>query len=86
MMSSQSITVPAEHTVVSKERQSGSYHLSAYYLAKLLSELPLVLLLPTLFFSVTYWCGGFNNWFSFLGSWFVILINAIVAQVGLTCT
>lgn len=73
--------VPAEHNVISKERRSGSYHLSAYYLAKLFSELPLVIILPSIFYIITYWCGGFNGWTSFFAIWFVVLINSIVAQV-----
>lgn len=68
--------------MISKERRSGSYHLSAYYLAKLLSELPLVLLLPSLFFIITYWCGGFNGFASFFGIWLVVTINSVVAQVS----
>lgn len=73
--------VPAEHNVITKERRSGAYHLSAYYLAKLLSELPLVLILPSIFYVITYWAGGFNGWIPFFAIWFVILINALVAQV-----
>lgn len=74
------LSLPAEHNVISKERRSGSYHLSAYYLAKLFSELPLVIILPSIFYIITYWCGGFNGWTSFFAIWFVVLINSIVAQ------
>ena len=76
-------SVPAEHVVITKERRSGSYHLSAYYLAKTLSELPLVIILPSIFHIVTYWCIGLNGLSPFFATWFVILVNAIVSQVCL---
>lgn len=70
--------VPAEHMVISKERRSGSYHLSAYYLAKGLS---LVILFPSLYYVISYWCSGINGWTSFFGMWFIILVNSLVSQV-----
>lgn len=74
--------MPAEHVVISKERRSGSYHLSAYYMAKTISELPLLVTLPTLFIIITYWIAGFNSAASFFGVWLVLLVNSVVAQVG----
>lgn len=73
--------MPAEHAVISKERRSGSYHLSAYYLAKGLSELPLALVLPSIFLVITYWCTGLNGWASFFGILLILLLTSVVAQV-----
>ena len=67
--------------MISKERRSGCYHLSAYYLAKGVSELPLVLLLPSFLHIIAYWCSGINGWTSFFVIWFVILENSVVSQV-----
>ncbi len=70
--------------MIRKERASGSYHLSAYYMAKTLSELPLVLALPSFYFLVVYWASGVNtvNASAFFGSWFILLLNSLTAQVG----
>jgi len=75
-------TVPSEHVVISKERATGTYHLSAYYLAKTLSELPLLLLLPSIFIIPVYWAAGLNGPASFFGTWFILLTNCFVAQVS----
>lgn len=43
-----------ERIVLLKERNMGSYHLSAYYLSKILASLPMRLLLPFLYLVVSY--------------------------------
>nr|XP_039271190.1 ABC transporter G family member 9-like [Styela clava] len=74
---------PSERTVINKERMAGSYRLSAYYLAKLASELPLTLMLPTIYTTITYWMAGLNGlnhpW-TFFGYLVVILTQALAAQ------
>ena len=75
--------VPAERVVINKERASGSYHLSAYYLAKTLSELPLVLILPSIHVVIVYWAAGLNGWASFFGTWFFILLGGFLTQVSI---
>ena len=57
------------------------YHLSAYYLAKTVSELPLVILQPTFYLVITYWIVGLNGVASFFGTLFIVITNSIVAQV-----
>ena len=74
--------VPSEHAVISKERRSGVYHLSAYYLAKTVSELPLVLLQPSLYLLISYWIVGLNGPAGFCGTWFILVTSSIVAQVN----
>ena len=43
-----------ERTILLKERSAGTYRLSAYFLAKTLSEMPVKLFLPFLFLAISY--------------------------------
>ena len=76
-----STTVPAERVVINRERSNGAYRLSAYYLAKTLSELPLILVRPSIFIIITYWTVGMNGLASFFGFWFFILHMSFLTQV-----
>ena len=67
--------------MVNKERAAGYYRLSAYYLAKLFSELPLVIFMPTLFLTIVYWMAGLNRSEAFLLSLLLLLLTAIAGQV-----
>lgn len=74
--------VPPERVVVDKERSSGTYRLSAYYLAKMFSELPLLIIFPTLHITVWYWMGGLNGFVgAFFVQWVILISNALVGQV-----
>ena len=44
--------------MINKERLSGTYRLSAYYLSKTISEIPVALVHPTLHLSLTYFLVG----------------------------
>jgi len=50
--------MPAEGPVLHKERSSGAYRLSAFYVAKTTVETPIELLYPTIYTIVAYWMAG----------------------------
>jgi hypothetical protein len=75
------LSFPFERTVIEKERASGSYRLSAYFVAKSLAEAPLKLVLPTLFLIIAYWMARINNHFGiFLGILIFQLLTILVAE------
>jgi hypothetical protein len=43
----------AEHKMMTKERASGMYRLSAFYLARSASDIPADLTIPTIFIAIT---------------------------------
>lgn len=68
-----------------KERASGMYRLSAYFLARIVSDLPLELILPTMFVTVVYWMSGLKTTASgFFLTLLVVLYNVFVSQVCLS--
>lgn len=52
---------PLERSIIFKERSSGAYHLSAYFMAKTVSEAPARLVLPLVYMITSYWLSGMNN-------------------------
>ncbi|KAF3647225.1 ABC transporter G family member 21 [Capsicum annuum] len=78
-------TFPQERMMLEKERSSGMYRLSTYFMARTVGDLPMELILPTIFTIVTYWMAGLKpsagNFFSTL---LCVLYNVLVSQgVGL---
>ncbi|XP_067915922.1 uncharacterized protein [Heterodontus francisci] len=77
-------TFPLERPIINKERLSGCYCLSAYYLAKMTSELPLTIIQPIVSMTIAFWMGGLNG----VGAYFVdlgmIMLSSVTAQsIGL---
>lgn len=74
-------TFPQERTMLLKERSSGMYRLSSYFLAKTIGDLPLELALPTAFVFIIYWMGGLKaDPITFIVSLLVVLYNVLVSQ------
>lgn len=53
-------TLPSEKPVLSKERASGAYRLSAYFLGKSIVEVPLDMIFPFFFSVYVYWMLNLN--------------------------
>jgi ABC-type multidrug transport system ATPase subunit len=51
---------PEERRIIFKERDSGCYHLSAYFIARTTSEAPARLSLPCLYLVISYWLANIN--------------------------
>ncbi|KAK1556234.1 hypothetical protein Q3G72_001069 [Acer saccharum] len=74
-------TFPRERLMLEKERSSGMYRLSSYFMARTTADLPMELALPIVFVTITYWMGGLKptsvNFFQTLS---IVLYTALVAQ------
>lgn len=76
---------PLERAIIFKERSSGSYHLSAYFMAKTTSEAPARLALPAIYMVISYWMSGVNNNFGvFVASTLCSLLSVLAGEsIGL---
>jgi len=84
---------PKEYKIVSRERASKSYHISAYYIAKAIAEVPFNFLGPLLFGVLVYWIVGLHptavHFFRFiliieLETFLSIAIGMIISAVAKT--
>ncbi|KAL7092326.1 hypothetical protein ACP275_12G159300 [Erythranthe tilingii] len=76
-------TFPQERAMLSKERAADMYRLSAYFVARTTSDLPLDLILPVLFLVVVYFMAGLRM---NVGSFFLTVLTVflcIIAAQGL---
>ena len=74
--------VGPERGVVHKERASGLYRLSAYYFAKMTTELPMVFIYPVIFHVVIYFaCNLTLTPENFFGSMLILWVTCLISQV-----
>ncbi|PON79412.1 ABC transporter-like [Parasponia andersonii] len=72
---------PQERPMLIKERSSGMYRLSSYFFARMAGDLPMELVLPTVFVTVTYWMGGLRpSLITFVLTLLIVLFNVLVSQ------
>ncbi|CAL9110418.1 unnamed protein product [Musa acuminata var. zebrina] len=74
-------TFPKEREILAKERSVGMYKLSAYFIARTTSDLPLDLTLPIVFLLIVYFMAGLRSDFTtFLESLLTIFLIIVAAQ------
>lgn len=72
---------PQERTVILKERASGSYRLSAYFMAKTTADAPVRIVLPLLYMIVSFWMAGFDKRFTvFIGTIACTLLSVVAGE------
>lgn len=72
---------PNERDVIFKERASGSYRLSAYFVAKTLSEAPTRMALPIIYMIISYWMANVNpKFWIFLASTCCTLLSVMAGE------
>ncbi|CAH8354978.1 unnamed protein product [Eruca vesicaria subsp. sativa] len=76
----QIFTFPQERKMLEKERSSGMYRLSSYFMSRVVGDLPMELILPTIFLIITYWMAGLSpkpaNFFLTL---LILLVHVLVS-------
>ena len=74
-------TFPSEFRTMLKERASGMYRLSAFYLARISADIPLDCFYPTIFVLIVYWFGGLRATpTAFFSNYFTVILLLLVAQ------
>ena len=69
--------------MLAKERASDLYRLSAYFLARTLGDLPLDLVMPTIFVLIVYFMTNmYLSAAAFFLTLFTVYLNVITSQVG----
>lgn len=75
-------TFPQERAMLNKERAVDMYKLSAYFLARTTSDLPLDLFLPVIFMVIVYFMAGLKATAThFFLSMLTVFLSIIAAQV-----
>jgi len=75
------MSFPAENAVIVRERASGSYRLSAYFLAKTTSDAPVRLVLPLIYMIISYWMIGISTSFvTFVASIGCALLSVVAGE------
>jgi len=74
-------TFPTERLMLIKERRSAMYRLSSYYAARTAADIPLEVVVPTIFVFIMYWMSGLEaNFWVFIAHWMSVLLTVFVAQ------
>ncbi|EOA18934.1 hypothetical protein CARUB_v10007565mg [Capsella rubella] len=76
----QIFTFPQERAMLQKERSSGMYRLSPYFMSRVVGDLPMELILPCCFVLITYFMAGLNHHpANFFLTLLVLLVHVLVS-------
>ncbi|KAG1331113.1 ABC transporter G family member 25 [Cocos nucifera] len=76
-------TFPQERAIFIKERSSGMYTLSSYFMARMAGDLPMELILPTVFALILYWMAGLRPEPGAFMLTLVVLLGYVLVAQGL---
>lgn len=74
---------PQERAILMKEQASGMYTLSSYFMARVVGDMPMELVLPTVFLVVAYWMAGLKPQFGAFVLTLLILLGYVLVSQGL---
>ncbi|KAK9271257.1 hypothetical protein L1049_026847 [Liquidambar formosana] len=74
---------PQERAIFMKERASGMYTLSSYFMARIVGDLPMELILPSVFLTVAYWMTGLKPELGAFLLTLAILLGYVLVSQGL---
>lgn len=74
---------PSERAIFVKERASGMYTLSSYFMARIVGDMPMELVLPTVFLTVAYWMAGLKADVGAFLLTLVVLLGYVLVSQGL---
>lgn len=74
---------PQDRAIFVKERASGMYTLSSYFMARIVGDLPMELILPTIFLTLTYWMAGLRPTLEAFLLTLLILLGYVLVSQGL---
>ncbi|XP_047335490.1 ABC transporter G family member 9-like [Impatiens glandulifera] len=74
-------TFPKERAMLEKERSSGMYKLSSYFMARTMGDMPMEICLPTVYVTIIYWMAGLKpTALHFFATLFSILLSVVVSS------
>ncbi|KAJ4841206.1 ABC transporter G member 9 [Turnera subulata] len=76
-------TFPQERKMLEKERSSGTYRLSSYFMSRMVSDMPMELVLPTCFLIITYWMAGLKSTAANFFQTLAVLLFSVLVSNGL---
>ncbi|CAN1731228.1 ABC transporter G family member 25 [Linum perenne] len=74
---------PQERAIFMKERASGMYTLSSYFMARIVGDMPMELALPAIFISMAYWMTGMKPELGAFLLTLLILLGYVLVSQGL---